>query len=169
MKITQEQVEKVAIDHYGVVPPMVKQMYNVSPAVAFHYIVGVTALSDSGFSSLEQQAIQLRVSSLNNCESCMKGHSFLLKNAGMSEDDIAAIRGGLSTSDQKIDRLVGITSLVFTGGRTGFDGVIEKLESLKASKQEIFEIISLMASKTISNYINNYSQSVKQNLQPLNQ
>lgn len=168
MKITHEQVEKIAKDHYGVVPPMVKQMYQVSPAVAFHYIVGVTALSSSVLSALEQQAVQLRVSSLNKCESCIKGHSYLLKNSGMHDDDIAAIRHGLPTSDQEINRVLEITSLVFKGGRNGFDEVFGTLETLKASKEEIYEIISLIASKTISNYINNYSQELKKSVEPLN-
>lgn len=162
MKITQNEIEKIARAHYGVVPPMVKQMYAISPPVAFHYLIGVTALSDSAFSEVKQQAIQLKVSSLNDCESCIKGHSFLLKNTGMDQNDIASIRHGLPTSDPNMNRLMAITELVFLGGRNGFETALDELGILEATKEEVFEVTSLIASKTISNYINNYSLALKE-------
>lgn len=160
--ITEEQVYAMAKEAYGIVPPLVKQMTTVSPEVGYHYVAGLHAVANGQFTDIEQHAIQLKISVLNRCESCIKGHSFLLKNAGVSNDDINAIRHGLLTSMKSVNRLTDLTEVMFLGGRETFtDERLEKLESAGANHTELFQIVSLIASKTISNYINNYLAAVK--------
>jgi AhpD family alkylhydroperoxidase len=162
MIVTEEHVNTLATKEYGLVPPLVKQMAAVSPGVAYHYLSGLSSVSQGRFSTIEQHSIQLKVSLLNQCESCIKGHSFLLKNLGMSEEDIASIRHGLLTSAININRVIALTEIMFDGGRNGFsDEHLIRIERAQAEKAELFEIVSLIASKTISNYINNYLASIK--------
>jgi len=160
--ITEEQVNAMAKEAYGIVPPLVKQMTVISPEVGYHYVAGLRAVAKGSFTEIEQHAIQLKISVLNRCESCIKGHSFLLKNAGVSDDDINAIRHGLLSSMKNVNRLTDLTEVMFFGGRETFSSErIEKLESAGAGHAELFQIVSLIASKTISNYINNFLAAVK--------
>ncbi|HEY0652545.1 MAG TPA: carboxymuconolactone decarboxylase family protein [Chryseosolibacter sp.] len=162
MKVTQNELEHMAVQQYGMVPPLVKQISAVSTSVAYHYLVGLSLVKEGAFSPIEQNVIQLRTSILNRCEACIKGHSFLLKSLGLPDLEIAAIRGGLLTSDKAVNRVIDLTNTVFDAGRNGFAAEhLEKLEAMNASQAELYEVISMIASKTISNYINNYSQAVK--------
>lgn len=162
MKITEQNVNDMAMEAYGLVPPLVKQMATVSPEVAYHYLAGLMAVGQGVFTDVEQHAIQLKVSLLNRCESCIKGHSYLLKNSGMSDDDITSIRQGVLTSSKAVNRILDLTEMMYRGGRDGFTAEhLDRIESAQAERVELFQIVSLIATKTISNYINNYLVAVK--------
>jgi AhpD family alkylhydroperoxidase len=162
MKVTQAELEHIAIQQYGIVPPFVKQLSSVSTSVAYHYLIGLSLMKEGTFSLIGQNVIQLKISVLNQCESCIKGHSFLLKSMGMADADIISIREGLLTSDSKTNRLVDLTQTVFLAGKTGFTREhIDKLQGIRATKTEVYEVISLIASKTISNYVNNFNAVAK--------
>lgn len=162
MKVTQNELEQIAMEEYGIVPPVVKLISAVSTAVAYHYLLGLALMKEGTFTTVGQNVIQLKVSVLNQCEACIKGHGFQLKTLGMSDEDIMSIRDGVLTSDKEANRLIDLTETIFQGGRNGFTRErIEKLEAMGATKIEIAEVISLIASKTISNYINKYNHAAK--------
>lgn len=157
MNEVQQQVETASREVFGTVPPMIAQMMQVSPVIAFNYVQGIKAYASSGFTDIEKNAIQLRISVLNGCASCVKGHSFLLKRAGMAEEDILAVRHGLLTSDPSLNRLLDATVLLFEGGREAFGGTFrEAFARTGVSERVAVEIIGLLSLKTISNYFNNF-------------
>jgi AhpD family alkylhydroperoxidase len=165
MKVTQNELEQMAVQQYGIVPPLVKQISEVSTSVAYHYLIGLALVKEGSFTPVGQNVIQLKISCLNQCGSCIKGHSFLLKKLGLSDEDILSIRQGILTSDKELNRLIDLTQTIFYWGRRGFPSdVAAKLEQMSATKGEVFEVISLIASKTISNYINNIKNLIETNV-----
>jgi AhpD family alkylhydroperoxidase len=91
---TKTSVYQSAEQNFGIVPPMIKDIAEFSIPAAALYVDGVITMSASAFTELEINAIELRISSLNGCESCVKGHSYLSKKAGLSESDIKALVDG---------------------------------------------------------------------------
>jgi AhpD family alkylhydroperoxidase len=160
-QLTQERVYEEAISSFGIVPPLIREIAEVSVPAAALYVDGVSTMNESTFSEIEINAIELRISSMNACESCMKGHSYLLKKAGVAQADIDAIINGLPTSTMSLNRVLRGTEAIFRANRSGYSNQIEKLIDDDFSRKEIFEIIALLSLKTISNNINNYLKTVR--------
>lgn len=154
--ITKEQVYQSAEQSFGLVPPMIKAIAEQGVPVAALYTDGVITMDTGSFTAIEINAIELLISSLNNCASCVKGHSYLLKKAGLQEEDIQAIVNRKTTSIESLNRLLRGTEAIFFANREGYAAHIAVLETEAFSKNEIFEIIGLLSLKTISNNINNY-------------
>jgi AhpD family alkylhydroperoxidase len=159
--VTKESVYKSAEQSFGLVPPMIKEIAEHSVAVASLYVDGVITMEATGLSELEMNAIELRISSLNGCESCVKGHSYLAKKAGLGESDIKALIAGQPTTVESLNRIIRGTDAIFQASRSGYAHYLEALDSEDFTRQEVYEIIGLLSLKTISNNINNYSKAVK--------
>lgn len=158
----KEEIYELAKAAFGTVPGVIKEMAEISPAVAKLYADGAITMEHAGLNQMEINAIELKISLLNNCESCAKGHSFLVKQAGMSEADIKAIQSNEHTSVERINRLLLATEYIYySGGDVYPDLVMEFFEMEEMTITEIQEIIGLLSLKTISNYFNNYLKSVK--------
>lgn len=159
--ISQQQVYDLAIESFGVVPGIIKEAAERSIPVAYLYTQGNTIMENGSFNFIEMNAVELKISALNHCESCMKGHSYLLKKSGVSETDISAITSGRQTSIPRLNDLLQAAEYVYHAGSDEFpDYVVDYLQNT-LTEQEITDIIGLIALKVISNYINNYLVSVK--------
>lgn len=157
---TRDMVYQSAEQSFGIIPPLIKEIAEVSVPVAALYVDGVTTMNASAFSEIEINAIELRISSLNGCESCIRGHSYLSRKAGLSEADVKAITEGRLTSIDSLNRIIRGTDAIFYASRSGYAGHLNFWEKEQFSRKEIFEIIGLLSLKTISNNINNYLKAV---------
>ena len=153
---TKDMVYQSAEQSFGIVPPLIKEIAEFSVPVAALYVDGVITMTASAFNEVEINAIELRISSLNGCESCIRGHSYLSKKAGLSEADVKAITEGQPTSIDSLNRIIKGAEAIFYANRAGYAGHLDILEEEQFSRKEIFEIIGLFSLKTISNNINNY-------------
>lgn len=100
-EITQQQVYDLAIESFGIVPGIIKEAAERNVHTAYLYTSGTAEMESASFSQIEMNAIELKASTLNHCESCTKGHSYLLKKAGVAEADIKAIIDGGNTSNDQ--------------------------------------------------------------------
>lgn len=159
--ITQQQVYDLAMESFGVVPGIIKEAAERSLPVAYMYTLGNVVMERASFNHIEMNAVELKISSLNHCESCMKGHSYLLKKAGVPDADIRAITAGGKTSDDRLNILLQATEYLYHAGSDEYpDYVVDFLQEY-LSEKEITDLIGLISLKVISNYINNYLVSVK--------
>lgn len=155
--MTKEEVYQLSTESFGMVPGIIKEIAERSVPVAHMYLMGTKAIEHSGFSEIEINAIELKISMLNNCESCVKGHSFLLKRAGLGEDDIKAIIQNQATSINRLNRLLRAAEYIYYSGNNIYpDIAMDYFTDEEITEQEIFEMIGLISLKTISNYVNNY-------------
>jgi AhpD family alkylhydroperoxidase len=160
-----EKLHELAFQSFGTVPGIIKEMTQRSIPVAKLYLDGVLTMEQSSLSELEINAIELKISSLNSCESCTKGHSFLSKKAGLSDTDIEALLKGQATGNTRLNKLLAATEYIYHSGSGSYpDFVLEYFEMEDISETVIFEIIGLISLKTISNYINNYLKSQKEKI-----
>ena len=161
-ELTQELVYKLSTESYGLVPGVVKEMANRSVPLAYLYLVGTQTMEKSSLTDLEINAIELKISSLNKCESCMKGHTFLVKKAGLSDDDVQAIIRDEQTSIDRLNVLLKAAEYIYYSGSGIYpDLALAFFEDNDLSEQVLFELIGLIALKTISNYVNNYITTKK--------
>lgn len=160
--LTKELVYTLSTESYGIVPGAVKEMAERSVPLAYMYLLGTQTMEKSSLSELEINAIELKISSLNNCESCIKGHTFLVKKAGLSDDDVQAIIRQDETSIERLNKLLKASEYIYySGSGTYPDLVLDFFDDEDINEQELFEIIGLISLKTISNYVNNYLASIK--------
>lgn len=160
--LTKELVYTLSTESYGIVPGVVKEMAERSVPLAYMYLLGTQTMEKSSLSEVEINAIELRISMLNKCESCMKGHTFLLKKAGLSDDDVQAILRQDETSIDRLNTLLKAAEYIYYSGSGVYpDLVLDYFSDEGLREQELFEIIGLISLKTISNYVNNYLTSVK--------
>ncbi|HEU5292176.1 MAG TPA: carboxymuconolactone decarboxylase family protein [Cyclobacteriaceae bacterium] len=161
--VTKEFVYALSTESFGMVPGVIKGMAERSVPLAYMYLVGTQTMEKSSFSVVEINAIELRISALNKCESCMKGHSFLLKKAGVTDDDVQAILRGEETSIDRLSKLLKAAEYIYYSGNGVYpDLVLNFFTEEKISEQEVIEIVGLISLKTISNFVNNYLVSVQQ-------
>jgi AhpD family alkylhydroperoxidase len=160
--LTKELVYTLSTESYGIVPGVVKEMAERSVPLAYMYLLGTQTMEKSSLTDLEINAIELKISILNKCESCMKGHTFLVKKAGLSDDDVQAIVRQNETSIERLNKLLKAAEYLYYSGNGIYpDMVMDFFEDEKISEQELLEIIGLISLKTISNYVNNYLASIK--------
>ena len=162
LNITKELIYTLSTESYGLVPGVVKEMAERSVALAYLYLQGTQSMEQSSFSDLEINAIELKISQLNKCESCVKGHTFLVKKAGLNEEDVQAILHHQETSMPRLNKLLKAAEYIYYSGSDMYpDLVLGYFEDEEIAEQEVFEVIGLISLKTVSNYVNNYLASIK--------
>jgi AhpD family alkylhydroperoxidase len=160
--ITKEQIFALSTESFGIVPGVIKEMAERSEPLAYMYLVGTQTMEKSSLSDVEINAIELKISLLNKCESCIKGHSFLAKKAGLSEADVKAVLNNENTSIDRLNVLLKAAEYIYYAGDGIYaDVVLDYFDDEELKEQVVFEIIGLIALKTISNYVNNYLASIK--------
>ncbi|HEX6891640.1 MAG TPA: carboxymuconolactone decarboxylase family protein [Chryseolinea sp.] len=160
--ITKESIYSLSIESFGIVPGVIKELAERSVPVAYLYLSGNQIMEKSALNDLEINAIELKISSLNKCESCIKGHSFLLKKAGLSDHDVQAIIRNDATKNERLNTLLKAAEHIYYSGSDHYpDHILEFFEEEGITEQTIFEIIGLISLKTISNFVNNYLASAK--------
>lgn len=160
--LTKELVFELSTKSYGMVPGVIKEIADRSVMVAYLYLSGTQTMEKSSLTELEINAIELRISSLNKCQSCIKGHTFLAKKAGLGDDDVQAIIRNEETGVDRLNRLLRATEYIYYSGSDIYpDLALDFFTNEGLTEQELFEIIGLISLKVISNYVNNYLASVK--------
>ncbi len=161
-EISKALVLEQAKEIFGMVPGIIGEAAERSAPVAWLYTNGSAVMAQASFTPVELNAIELKVSVLNHCASCIKGHSYLLKQEGQEEIFIQAIRAGNKTGDARIDQLLQATEYIFHAGHDEYPEFVLDYLDEHITEKELTDIIGLIALKTIANYLNNYLASVKQ-------
>jgi AhpD family alkylhydroperoxidase len=161
--VTKEHVYTLSKESFGIVPGVIQEMAERSVPLSYMYLMGTQTMTKSSLTDLEINAIELRISLLNKCESCVKGHTFLAKKAGLQEEDVAAIYGNANTNIERLNVLLKAAEYIYYSGSDVYPAVVmDYLSDEGISEQEVFEIIGLISLKVISNYVNNYLTALDQ-------
>ncbi|MBL7933321.1 MAG: carboxymuconolactone decarboxylase family protein [Bacteroidia bacterium] len=159
--INQKLVFEHAMQIFGVVPGIVKELAERSPQAAYVFTEANRIMEGASFNSLEINAIELKISVLNKCTSCIKGHSYLLKKEGMNEEDIKSIIANGNPQSERLRTLLEATENIYYAGSDIYPAQVRDALQENLSDREITEIIALIGIKTIANYQNNYLESLK--------
>ncbi len=143
---------------YGFIPNL-HGVFAEAPAL----LEGYQALSEvygrSSLSAAEQQVVLLAVSYENACHYCVAAHTGAGKMAGLSDENIEALRNGAPLPDAKLEALRQFTQrMVQSRGWPG-DAAIEAFLQAGYTKQQLLDVILGIAVKTMSNYTNHLAHT----------
>jgi len=130
-----------------------------SPTAIQAYAAVTKALEQSALSPVEQQVVSLTVSAINGCTYCMGAHSTVAQMVQMPEDILAALRDQTPLSDKKLNALRAfVVSLMHHHGWVP-EKDLEDFVTAGYSRHHILDVITLLALKTLSNYVNHLAQT----------
>lgn len=124
---------------------------------AYDTLFGLVA--KSSFSAAEQQVAYLAINVLNECEYCTSGHSVLAKMSGVAPDVIQALRSGTAIADARLQALrLFAETIVRERGFVG-DAAVDTFLAAGFTKAQVLELVTIVATKTISNYVNHITKT----------
>lgn len=129
-----------------------------SPAVIAAYSGISAAVSEHGtFDARTREAIALAVGNQNDCDYCQAAHTLSARRAGLSDDQIMAIRAGEIEFDDKLRAVTDVAREATA--RTG--NVSEPTWAAAAdagwSEEELAEAFVHIAANLFTNYFNHYA------------
>lgn len=153
-----KEMLQAAEEQFGFVPNLLGELA-AAPVALKAYMTLNSLLQDSSFSPVEQQLLLTSVSVANACTYCVAAHSAGLKQAGMADADIEAVRAGRPLSDAKLEALRSFTTTVVEGRGDIGNGDLDELLSAGYRREQVYEILMAVAQKTLSNYTNHIVQT----------
>jgi uncharacterized peroxidase-related enzyme len=124
-----------------------------SPAALKAYLDMASTLGGGELLPEDREVIYLGVSQSNDCNYCVSAHTMLAKKAGMTDDQIKAIRKFDPLSPKHQALLKFIRRVMDTKGRVS-DGDVAAVQSAGYSDGQIAESIAYIGLATYSNFFN---------------
>lgn len=149
-----DQVQKA----WGFTPNLIR-LFSNSPA-ALQGIWGVLgAFEQTRFSPAERQVVLLSASIENDCHYCAAAHTTMGQGAGLSRDQLDAIRNQSSLDDARLEALRRFTTAVVA--RRGFveSSEVEAFLGAGFAPEQVLEVVLGVAAKTLTNYVNHLAET----------
>ena len=109
----------------------------------------------SSLNAKEKEVVNLVVSQVNDCRYCLAAHTAISKGAGFTDDQIAEIRGGRATFDNRLDALAVFASSVANNRGSVSDSETAVLLDAGFTQENIIDIVLAVAGITTTNYLHN--------------
>lgn len=142
----------------GVVPNLFRVLGN-SPTALKGYISLNAALSGGSFDAKLREQIALAIAESNQCGYCLSAHSFIGRQLGLAEEDIADARHANAANGRSAAILKLARSVVVQRGELGEAG-LEEARSAGLTDGDIIETVANVALNIFSNYINHIAQTI---------
>lgn len=163
--IAPEQAQgEIATTYDGIKKAMGGKVINLFQALgnsnaALNGYLQVGGLLKSGhLSAQELETIALVSAQSNGCEYCQSAHTVLGKMAGLSEDQMVAVRKGTST-DPKTQALVGFVKEVLAEKGKISDTTFKNLQIAGYTDAQVPEIFLAITQNIYTNYFNNFNKT----------
>jgi AhpD family alkylhydroperoxidase len=150
-KTTKEEALAKVKAVFGFVPNLMAGIADTNPAVATAYLGASAALEGGVLSPAEKQIVMLAVASFNDCHYCTAAHRTAGKAMGVSQAELEAIDDRKLPTDPRSRALVETTWTILSERGWVSDPTLARVG---VSRAEAFEVIALIALKTITNYVN---------------
>lgn len=157
--LTAEAGSKAALESaqksLGFIPNMYANMAN-TPGVLRTYLHGYELFRrESGFTPPQQEIVFLTISRLNACTYCVTARSMIAdKMSHVSRNILDALQQNKPLPDKKLQALSTLTRVIFQSRGNPTPAQLQEFLAASYSKLPILEIISALAVKTLSNYLN---------------
>ena len=142
----------------GMTPNLIRTMAG-SPAVLEAYLGLTGGLAGGVLPAKLREQIALTVSEANGCHYCLAAHSAVGKMVGLSEEDIADSRHGVSP-DSKVDAALRFARMLVERRGWADDGDVSRLRAAGYGDSEIAEIVANVALSIFTNYFNHVAETV---------
>ena len=147
---------------WGFVPKLHGNLAESALALeAYDTLFGMVA-AKATLSPVEVQVAYQAINVFHECEYCTAGHTYLSRMVKMDEDIIAALRDGTPIANGRLQSLrVFAEAVVRERGRVG-DSAVDAFLAAGFTKANVLEIVTIAATKTISNYTNHITKTEKE-------
>jgi AhpD family alkylhydroperoxidase len=142
--------------------PKLHSMMAESPETLEAYDALFTLVAKTSLTPAEQQVVFIAVSVLHSCEYCTMGHTYLGRMAKLDENAIQALREGKPIPDAKLEALRSFTEIVVRERGFVDDGAVDAFIRAGYTKKNVLEVVTVIATKTISNYVNHLTHTPKE-------
>ncbi|TAJ08406.1 MAG: carboxymuconolactone decarboxylase family protein [Nitrospirae bacterium] len=161
-KETAPEASRATLDatakQYGFLPNLFGVLAE-SPAAVQAYAAINKALEQSTLSPVEQQVVALTVSTTNDCAYCVGAHSTVAHMVHMPQDVLAALREQRPLPDKKLDALRTLVLSIMDHRGWVPEGDLERFTAAGYTGRHVLDVITLLALKTLSNYVNHIVQT----------
>lgn len=123
-----------------------------SPQALGMLLSAMDTLGKGNLSAREVEAINLHASELNGCGYCVSAHAGLGRRAGLSPDDIGAVRSGRGGNAREQAILDLVQRVVRTGG-LGAGRELARSREAGLSDGEVVEVLAHVALKAFTNAV----------------
>lgn len=158
--VSDEAAETLQMVHkkFGKIPNIIGTMANAPVTLKSYAALGAN-LAKAGFDPIEMQLINLTISVENDCRYCIAAHSTALKKGLKVEADVvASIRAGEAVQDPRWNALITtIRILMRNKGAISANSVTEFTDA-GYSKKQMLDLLSAIAMKTLTNYLDHMTQ-----------
>jgi len=144
---------------FGFVPNLQGFMAE-SPALlnAYSSVWGIFAQQTS-FTPVEQQVVLMTVNYEHQCHYCMSGHTTLSQMIKMDDAVITALRDGTPIADSKLQTLREFTRKMVIERGFVTEADIEIFLAAGYTKANVFDVITAIGLKVMSNYTNHITKT----------
>jgi uncharacterized peroxidase-related enzyme len=137
----------------GITPNLERVMAS-APALLTGYVKLWELFDQTSLSPVERQIVYQVANFENECNYCVPWHTQLSLQAGMSTQDVEALRNGSRLSDERLEALRLFTrSLIRTRGKIA-QADLDQFMAAGWQPQQALEVILGVAVKTMSNFTN---------------
>jgi alkylhydroperoxidase family enzyme len=142
--------------------PQLHAILAESPVTLEAYDTLFGLVAKSSFAPAEQQVAYLAINVFHECEYCTAGHTFLARNAHLPEAVISALRNGTPIADARLQALRKFTEIVLRERGFAGDAAVDAFIAAGFTKAQVLEAVTIIATKTISNYANHLTHTPKE-------
>jgi AhpD family alkylhydroperoxidase len=133
-----------------------------SPVALEAYDTLFALVGRSTLTPIEQQVAYQAINVFHECEYCTAGHTYLSRMVKMDEQAIHALRNGTPIADAKLQALrLFAEAVVRDRGFVG-DAAVDAFLAAGFTKANVLEVVTIAATKTISNYTNHITHTAKE-------
>lgn len=138
---------------YGFIPELFAYMIE-APIAVEAYVQLNTILSRGSFPPAQLQTALLAVSVKNGCSFCAIAHEAMARRFGVLPQTIAAIKESIDVQDPRDRALVFLTQTIVEKRGWIEDDELQQFFDAGFTRQQVFELMVVVAIKTLSNYSN---------------
>jgi len=143
----------------GMVPNLLGVLAESPAAVNAYLTINESLARHSAFDEKEIQLLAVAVSRENRCEYCVSVHSAMALQAGLPRETIDAIRDGKPLSDERLEALRRFSTEVVQKRGWVSEQTVQALHEAGFSRQQVLEVVAVVAMKTLSNYTNHMART----------
>ncbi len=144
---------------YGFTPNLSATLAEAPTALnGYVTLSGIFASKDNSLSAVEQQIVLLAASAANGCDYCRAAHGTIASTTGLAREDIVAIQHGRPVSDTRQEALRLFTTLLLEKRGWAEEADVQALLDAGFTRAAVLEVITGLAVKTISNYVNHIAK-----------
>lgn len=154
---TSASLLKGVKDKMGFVPALYSYIAE-SPTAIQAYNELNSLLADSSLTPQQVQIALLATSVENQCRFCVAAHSAGSTKAKVDPSVIEAVRSGEKPADDRLAALVTFTRTLVRERGWASDADVQAFLDAGFSKASVFDVLTAVALKTLSNYSNHLTQ-----------